>query len=72
MKRGVFNRTELLVGVKRTLGASFTIKLVDPRFRNVTTSQSESWVDLLNFFFQLWQVVTWGESENGHDDRETL
>ncbi|CDH55396.1 predicted protein [Lichtheimia corymbifera JMRC:FSU:9682] len=41
MKRGVFNQTKLLVGVKRTLGASFTINLDDPRFRNVTTSLVE-------------------------------
>ncbi|CDH54832.1 predicted protein [Lichtheimia corymbifera JMRC:FSU:9682] len=70
MKRGTFHRTKLLVSVKRTLGASFTINLADPRFRNVTTSQSESEVDLLNFFSTR-LVVTLGESEKGLDDRET-
>ncbi|CDH52717.1 predicted protein [Lichtheimia corymbifera JMRC:FSU:9682] len=70
MKRGVFNRTILFVGIKRTLGASFTIRLAIPRFHNVTTSLVEkkfkrSTQDLL------WLVVTLGESENGHDDRET-
>ncbi|CDH51797.1 predicted protein [Lichtheimia corymbifera JMRC:FSU:9682] len=32
MKRGVFNRTKLVVGVKRTLGASFTIVVAILRF----------------------------------------
>ncbi|CDH59048.1 predicted protein [Lichtheimia corymbifera JMRC:FSU:9682] len=36
---------------------TFTIVVADPRFRNVTTSQSGSEVDLLNFF-RLWLVVT--------------
>ncbi|CDH48690.1 predicted protein [Lichtheimia corymbifera JMRC:FSU:9682] len=69
MKREVFNRTKLLVGVKRTLGASFTINLVDFRFRNVTTSLVEK--NSRGRPEPLWLVVTLGESENGHDDRET-
>ncbi|CDH56261.1 predicted protein [Lichtheimia corymbifera JMRC:FSU:9682] len=41
MKRGVFNRTKLLVGVKRTLGASFTIQLADPRFSQSEIGESD-------------------------------
>ncbi|CDH56212.1 predicted protein [Lichtheimia corymbifera JMRC:FSU:9682] len=70
MKGGVFNRTKLLVGVKRTLGASFTIILGDPRFRDVTTSQSRKKIQEVDRIL-LWLVVTLGESEIGHDDRET-
>ncbi|CDH54655.1 predicted protein [Lichtheimia corymbifera JMRC:FSU:9682] len=70
MKREVFNRTKLRGWVKRTLCASFMIKLGDLKFRNVTTSLVEKrfkrWtLDLL------WLVVTLGKIENGHDDRET-
>ncbi|CDH59796.1 predicted protein [Lichtheimia corymbifera JMRC:FSU:9682] len=69
MKRGVFNQTKLLGWVERTLGASFTINLDDPRFRNVTTSLVEK--NSRGRPRSLWLVVTFGESENGHDDRET-
>ncbi|CDH48545.1 predicted protein [Lichtheimia corymbifera JMRC:FSU:9682] len=65
MKRGVFNRTKLLVGVERTLCGTFTIVVADLRF-----TQCRSWVDLLNSFSTR-LVVTLGESEIGHDDRET-
>ena len=36
------------------LGSSSTINRADPRFRNVTTSQSGTWVDLMNFFRRGW------------------
>ncbi|CDH53294.1 predicted protein [Lichtheimia corymbifera JMRC:FSU:9682] len=70
MKRGHFNRTTLVGSVERTLSASFTIKLSNPRFRNVATSQSASAVDLLTFF-RLWLVAILGESDLAHLDRET-
>ena len=50
MQRGVFHKTVLLGWVDRTLCAGFTIKLANPRFRNVTTSQ-KSWGRPLEFFF---------------------
>ncbi|CDH54656.1 predicted protein [Lichtheimia corymbifera JMRC:FSU:9682] len=70
MKGGVSNRTKLLVGVKRTLGASFTIVVAiltftqchhQPRRKKNSRGRPDS----------IWLVVTLGESENGHDDRET-
>ncbi|CDH61086.1 predicted protein [Lichtheimia corymbifera JMRC:FSU:9682] len=70
MKRGVFNRTKLLVGMERTLGASFTIVVAilrstqchhQPRRKKILE------VDLI----QLWLVATLGESEIAEPDRET-
>ncbi|CDH54956.1 predicted protein [Lichtheimia corymbifera JMRC:FSU:9682] len=71
MKCGVFHRTKLLVGVKRTLGASFTIVVADIRF--IECHHQPKWIAgrPLEFFFRLWLVLTFGESEIGHDDRET-
>ncbi|CDH53838.1 predicted protein [Lichtheimia corymbifera JMRC:FSU:9682] len=70
MKDGLFHRTKLLVWVERTLGASFTIVVADPRFRNVKTSLVEK-KNSRGRPSSLWLVVTLGECENGHDDRET-
>ncbi|CDH51045.1 predicted protein [Lichtheimia corymbifera JMRC:FSU:9682] len=68
MKRVVFHRTKVLAGANRILCASFTIEVANPKFRNVTTSQHGSTSCNQKYF---WSVATLGESENGHDDRET-
>ncbi|CDH58864.1 predicted protein [Lichtheimia corymbifera JMRC:FSU:9682] len=70
MKSGLFHRAKLLVGVKRTLGASFTIRLVNPKFRNVTTSQSGKKIQEVDPRSTL-AGGDIAKSENGHDDLET-
>ncbi|CDH59754.1 predicted protein [Lichtheimia corymbifera JMRC:FSU:9682] len=70
MKRGVCNRTKLLVRAESIMCRSFTITLADLRFTQCQHQPrrkkfKRSTHDLL------WLVLTLGESEIGEVDRET-
>ncbi|CDH54034.1 predicted protein [Lichtheimia corymbifera JMRC:FSU:9682] len=70
MKRGVFNRTKLRGGVKRTLCRSFTIVVAILRFtqcRHQPKSKKIQEVDPSS----VWLVMTLRESEIDELDRET-
>ncbi|CDH59795.1 predicted protein [Lichtheimia corymbifera JMRC:FSU:9682] len=70
MKREVFHRTKLLVGIESIMCRSFTIVVADLRFTQCH-HQPKLKKNLRGRPDRLWLVVTLGESENGHDDRET-
>ncbi|CDH57699.1 predicted protein [Lichtheimia corymbifera JMRC:FSU:9682] len=69
MERGVYNRPKVLVGAKRTLCASFTIKVASPKIRDVTASQKYFGRPLE--FSSTRLVVTLGVFEIGDHDHET-
>ncbi|CDH58277.1 predicted protein [Lichtheimia corymbifera JMRC:FSU:9682] len=68
MKREVFNRTKLLVVVKRTLGASFTIVVAILRFTQCHHQPRRK--KIRGRSDPLWLVVTLGETEISELDRE--
>ncbi|CDH58443.1 predicted protein [Lichtheimia corymbifera JMRC:FSU:9682] len=70
MKRGLFNRTKLLVRAESILCRRFTIVVAIHRFTQCH-HQPKSKKNSRGRPDRLWLVVTMGESENGHDDRET-
>ncbi|CDH60244.1 predicted protein [Lichtheimia corymbifera JMRC:FSU:9682] len=68
MKRDAFHRTKLLSWVESIYCGSFTIVVANPSFRNVASSLKKFKRSTLD---PVWRVVTLGESEIVHDDRET-
>ncbi|CDH61449.1 predicted protein [Lichtheimia corymbifera JMRC:FSU:9682] len=70
MKRGVFIRTKLRGGVKRTLCTSFTIVVAILRFTQCHHQPKWNWVDLENFFSTL-AGGDIAKSRSGEPDRET-
>ncbi|CDH52826.1 predicted protein [Lichtheimia corymbifera JMRC:FSU:9682] len=70
MKRGVFNRTKLLGGVERTLGASFTINFANLKIHPISPPASSKKIQEVDHQSTL-AGGDFAKSRNGHHDRET-